>query len=1057
MSVRALRLVLAAAFLCLVAIVAIVAPAAALTVPQGFVVESVVPSAPFDTPTMIAFLPDGRMLVAEKQGLLWAVTNGVKANTPMWDGRNEVLDQHDRGFLGLAVDPHYTQNHYVYLMYTVDPDSNGVDTEPHAFGRIVRYQVSFTDSTSFAPNSRTVLLGTDWSHGPLIASPSHTIGCLRFGNDGMLLASMGDGAEFDFVDAGGNDPAAFGAGKTDPAEDIGAFRAQYINSLCGKILRLDPSNGHGLPSNPYWDGNATSVRSRVFVYGLRNPFRFAIRPGTGNANPSQGKPGELFIGDVGWYHYEEHNVATHGGLNFGWPCFEGLLPTDQYVSLPQAQRWLCDSLGTSRNPATVLTSSAVVTHHTTEGLSNPQGVIGNAALGGTFYTGALYPTAFQNKYFAIDFGQNWIKVADIDTLGNLISLTPFGDALEGPVDLERDPYTGDLIYVSIYTGQIRRIRYVGGGGGGGNLPPVVIAKALPDVGVAPLTVNFSSAGTYDTNGDTLSFGWNFGDGSGSPLPNPSHVYNIPGEYDATLTCDDHKGGVTSATVHVSVAVSSNFPTTGILDDFNRPTGPIGGAWTGDVTALQVVDGQLQQISLSNSFVLGIAPFGPTQEAYVHIVRMTPSAPEHNLMLKVQGLTWDAGHIEVRYDGQVGGIFVSTYSPNQGWVGRSGMIATTMQDGDIMGARAYPTGLVVVYKNGVQLGTADCSGWDFAASGGRLGMTLTGASSSLLDDFGGGDAVLNANTPPSVHIDRADTTFAVAGDSLYVGATVSDAQQPDSTLGYRWDIDIQHNNHIHPSVHTSLTNTVAYQMINHDDGTGCYFIFKLKVTDSGNLTRSDTVYVFPEIDLNPSPIVLSPPVPTTGAPVTLNFRERNLGRMPAHVHHWVLLLDGAIVAQGDTLEAKQDSVSLSWTSDGALSAGRHVARVVLDTLSTGTTPNIETDETNNATTLSFDVTAALGVDGALPHALALSNAWPNPANGRANFTLDLPREGAVGFAVHDLQGRVVWSAGPRSYSAGRWNLSWEGADAAGGRAPAGLYLARVRVSGQEFTRRFVLLP
>ena len=93
----------------------------------------------------------------------------------------------------------------------------------------------------------------------------------------------------------------------------------------------------------------------------------------------------------------------------------------------------------------------------------------------------------------MDYGQNWIKVANIDTLGNLLSLTDFADQVEGPVDMTVDPNTGDLVYVSILTGQIRRIRWIGGGQGG-NLPPVVKAQALPDVGVAPLTVTFSSAG-----------------------------------------------------------------------------------------------------------------------------------------------------------------------------------------------------------------------------------------------------------------------------------------------------------------------------------------------------------------------------------------------------------------------------------------------------------------------------------------------------------------------------------------------------------------------------------
>src|SRR6059036_2974611 len=121
-------------------------PAGAVAVPPSFVIENAVPGVVFDTPTAIAFLPGGRMLVAEKRGHVWTVTNGVKHSTPLWQRENEVLNEHDRGLLGLAVDPHYVTNRYIYLMYTVDPDSNGTDTNDDAFGRLVRYTVSASDS-----------------------------------------------------------------------------------------------------------------------------------------------------------------------------------------------------------------------------------------------------------------------------------------------------------------------------------------------------------------------------------------------------------------------------------------------------------------------------------------------------------------------------------------------------------------------------------------------------------------------------------------------------------------------------------------------------------------------------------------------------------------------------------------------------------------------------------------------------------------------------------------------------------------------------------------------
>jgi len=142
-----------------------------VTVPAQFVVEDAAPGAGFSTPVGIAFFPSGRYLVAEKRGRVYSVFNGVKAPNPMISIESKVLDEHDRGFLGIAIDPNYAVNRYVYFMYTVDPDSNSVDDNDEAYGRIVRYTVSATDSNVADPNSRVVLLGRTWREGPLIASP----------------------------------------------------------------------------------------------------------------------------------------------------------------------------------------------------------------------------------------------------------------------------------------------------------------------------------------------------------------------------------------------------------------------------------------------------------------------------------------------------------------------------------------------------------------------------------------------------------------------------------------------------------------------------------------------------------------------------------------------------------------------------------------------------------------------------------------------------------------------------------------------------------------------
>src|SRR5205814_2863110 len=138
--------------------------------------------------------------------------------------------------------------------------------------------------------------------------------------------------------------------KTSTTEDIGAFRAQWIDCLPGKVLRINPATGRGYASNPYVSGSLSTVRSRIYAYGVRNPFRFTVRPGTGSTDTTTGNPGVLYLGDVGWSTWEEMNIARTAGVNFGWPCYEGFGPETEYQAANPAHNG-CSSVGTSSNPA----------------------------------------------------------------------------------------------------------------------------------------------------------------------------------------------------------------------------------------------------------------------------------------------------------------------------------------------------------------------------------------------------------------------------------------------------------------------------------------------------------------------------------------------------------------------------------------------------------------------------------------------------------------------------------------------------------------------------------
>lgn len=1026
------------------------APARAIILPANFVAEDVAPGAGFVVPTSIAFMPDGRLLVAEKQGRVWVVKNGVKNPVPMWQSQAEVLDEADRGLLGVAVDPNHAVNRYVYLLYTVDPDSNGVDDGSDGFGRLVRYQTSLADSNVVDPATRTILMGTGWRDAPIIGSPSHTVGALRWGTDGSLFVSTGDGAQFNDVDDGGADPEMFGPAKADPYEDIGAYRSQNLWSLAGKLLRLDPATGLGYASNPFYDGNPASVRSRVWAYGIRNSFRFGVRPGSGLADPALGRPGVVYMGEVGWTEWEEMNVtAPQGGNNFGWPCYEGFGVHFGYSVRPPSHGG-CDSVGTFWNPS-AFTPPLMSWNHLDPNLSQPPGFRGNAAVGGAFYTGTSYPGLYRNRYFLADYGNHWIQVVVTDSLDQLVTVLPFATESNGPVDLVADPVSGDLHYVSIWDFVVYRIRYTGGQAG--NQAPDAVASGVPAIGSPPLEVAFSSAGTFDLDGDTLAYAWTFGDGFGSTDPNPVHTYVNYGAYTAILTVDDGHGGIGRDSVTITVAENVGFPSTGILDDFDRPDGPIGGAWSGGISGLAIQDSALIHVpgGAYGTTVWSGASFDSTQEAYVTLLAITPTAPEHDVLLKVQGTTTEAAHIEVRWDAVENALRVATYEPGVGWIPRAGPIALTLQPGDRFGARARGNGQVEIYANGVAVATADCSTWPYAASGGYIGLGLDFAYASRLDDFGGG--TVSYNTPPTAGIaGAADSSFYALGDTLTLTGVKSDAEDPPPALAGHFRLLLNHNNHFH--IEADLDGDTALMVpVDHEDGTGVHYEARYWVTDTGGLRDTAVVRIYPETDLAPSAVEVDPPSPSIHAPATYTFRIHNLGRMQTRRTAWRLLAGSTALAGGDTALAALDSVTISVSVPPLLAVGTYDLRVVCDTLALMP----ETDEANNAWTGTLVVVDGPLAAGDGPPRLALSNAFPNPARGRTAFALELPAERAVGFEVLDVQGRVVWSAGTRRFGAGRHRLEWDGRAASGGRAAPGLYLARVSIEGEPArVRRVVTL-
>ena len=427
---------------------------AALAVPAaapGFVVEDAIPGSHIEAPVGLAFTPDGRLLVADVPGRVWVIENGVQLPVPMWAHEAEVEINGDCGLLGMALDPDFANNRRIYLLYAVDPDSNGVDDDSVHFGRLVRYEVSATNPNLIDESTRTVLLGTGWADGIPNYSGTHSVGDLRFAEDGTLLVSSGEGARYDLADPGGLSPALFLPGRAPLAWDRGAFRTQMLDCPGGKVLRIDPQTGLGLPSNPFLDGDPSSVRSKVWALGMRNPFRFCVRPGTGSTDPAAGNPGTVFLGDVGWNLWEEVDVLPHGGANLGWPCREGPRADAPYIAFTPPFGG-CDVMGPVTEPALSFS-------HVSADTSAPIHERGNAVSLGVFYTHTQFPAPWRGRFMFGDFYRGWLEAARFDAANHFMSSDVLATGMNGPVDYAIEPSTGWLYVACIIDDHVRRIRW----------------------------------------------------------------------------------------------------------------------------------------------------------------------------------------------------------------------------------------------------------------------------------------------------------------------------------------------------------------------------------------------------------------------------------------------------------------------------------------------------------------------------------------------------------------------------------------------------------------------
>jgi glucose/arabinose dehydrogenase len=244
----------------------------AATLPSGFT-ETII--AGIVNPTAFALAPDGRIFVCEQGGSLRVIKNGALLATPFV--ALTVNSDGERGLLGVAFDPNFLTNHYLYLYYTA--------TTPAIHNRISRFTAS---GDVAAPASEVALLDLN-----NLSATNHNGGALHFGLDRKLYAAVGENAV--------------------------TSNSQTLANLLGKMLRIN-SDGTIPTDNPFYN-TATGNNRAIWALGLRNPFTFGVHP----------LSGRIFIDDVGSTQFEEINDGI-AGANYGWPDTEGPTSNPNYVS-----------------------------------------------------------------------------------------------------------------------------------------------------------------------------------------------------------------------------------------------------------------------------------------------------------------------------------------------------------------------------------------------------------------------------------------------------------------------------------------------------------------------------------------------------------------------------------------------------------------------------------------------------------------------------------------------------------------------------------------------------
>jgi cytochrome c len=662
-------------------------------------------------PMSLAVLPDGRVLHTARTGQVRIHNPRTGLNTLVINMADTAqnpkgLYQHDEeGLQGIAIDPNFEANHWVYLYYSprlntpTDVVGTGINegdapetlNTPEDRARLAQFAASPTTSyillSRFKFQSNRLDIASEQE---IIRVPvdrgicCHVGGQIDFDGDGNLYLSTGDdtnpfqSAGYAPLDDRANRNPAFDARRS----------AGNTNDLRGKILRLrlKTTGGYSIPSGNLFRPGTAGTRPEIYAMGLRNPFRFAVNRTNGDVyvgdySPDANRP-DPARGPAGQGRW----MLIRTAANYGWPfCATPDMPYVDFDFTPGApqsgEEFNCNRpTNDSRNNTGLRQLPQVVQPEVwysypaaDQGLFPEllahRGGDGIGPMGGPAYdfdtenrSPLRFPRVFDGHPLFYEWTRDYVKVFELNRPngGRLAAIHHlFGGSTaenpnivqDNPMDMEFGPdgalYTleyGDGFFSENPEAQLSRIDFVRGG----EYTPVVQVSATPTSATAPpLTVQFSSAGTEDPDGDPIAYAWDFdADGTvDSRAANPTFTYTQRGIFEATLRVVDTTGR--SASNSVRIIIGNQAPQVDLTVASTTPPFNFGDTVHFKVTVTD--DQPVDCARVSVAYILGHDQHGHPQSS--------TAGCEGDISVPI-----DAGHAGAS---NLAAVFVATYTDQPG--------------------------------------------------------------------------------------------------------------------------------------------------------------------------------------------------------------------------------------------------------------------------------------------------------------------------------------------------------------------------------------------------------